>query len=108
MDMSHASPMGGNHPSPHMQTHMPSPNMMGGPMGQQQQQQQQPPQQQQPNTNTNPANKNNSSSNDDYNLDFLDSIPNDENNDNAGGPSQSSSSQANSNADDLMSLLEET
>jgi len=114
--MSHASPMGGNHPSPHMQTHMPSPNMMGGPMGQQQQQQQQPPQQQQPNTNTNPANKNNSSSNDDYNLDFLDSIPNDENNDNAhpnatnnaGGPSQSSSSQANSNADDLMSLLEET
>ena len=111
--MSHASPMGGNHPSPHMQTHMPSPNMMGGPMGQQQQQQP-PQQQQQPNTNTNPASKNNSSSNDEYNLDFLDSIPNDENSDNAhpntnnaGGPSQSSS-QANSNADDLMSLLEET
>ena len=88
--MSHASPMGGNHPSPHMQqTHMASPNM-GMPMGQQQ-----------PNS-TNPA------KNDDYNLDFLDSIPNDENSDNApnnaGGQGQGQQ-QAN-NEDDLMTLLD--
>merc|ERR1719273_18189 len=61
--MSHASPMGVNHHSPHMQQapgpggHMPSPNM------QHMMNQQQNPQ--------HPA------KNDDYNLDFLDSIPND-------------------------------
>jgi hypothetical protein len=63
--MSHASPMGVNHHSPHMQPgHMPSPNMQH--MMNQGQPQQHP------------------AKNDDYNLDFLDSIPTD--NDNSGAP----------------------
>lgn len=67
--MSHASPMGVNHHSPHMQpgAHMPSPNMQHMMnQGQPQQTQQHP------------------AKNDDYNLDFLDSIPTD--NDNSGAP----------------------
>jgi len=63
MHQSHPSPMGVNHPSPHMQghPHMPSPGHMGHPgMGPQM---------------TNPAN---STKNEDYNLDFLDSIPNEQ------------------------------
>merc|ERR1719330_639916 len=68
--MSHASPMGVNHHSPHMQpgAHMPSPNMQHMMnQGQPQQTQQHP------------------AKNDDYNLDFLDSIPTDNDN-NSGAP----------------------
>merc|ERR1719433_502683 len=75
--MSHASPMGVNHgsPHPHMQPHMASPNM------QHMMNQQQPPQQ-------HPA------KNDDYNLDFLDSIdsgaPNSGDGPPGGAPSENS------------------
>merc|ERR1719273_2940099 len=94
--MNHASPMGVNHPSPHMQSHMASPSMQQHMhMNQQHQQQQQ---------QQNPA------KNDDYNLDFLDSIPNDDSGPSENGQKQNHPQQQTNSSggqdDDLMNLLD--